>query len=632
MIAAKNILKEYWNYDTFRAPQEEIITAVLQQKDVIALLPTGGGKSICFQVPALAKDGVCLVISPLIALMQDQVANLKKRNIKATLIKSGSSQDDIITLFDNIKFGNYKFLYISPERLQTLLIQQKIKELNVSFVAVDEAHCISEWGHDFRPTYRNIKILRELIPDVNFITLTATANEKVLNDISKNLELKNPKIFRKSFFRENLAYQIFNIEDKLLRLIQIFTKTKSPAIVYVSSRKKTQEIANFLNANNFKSSFYHAGLSAKEKQIAYQNWMSETTKIIVATNAFGMGIDKPNVGVVIHFDLPFSLENYIQESGRAGRNEKKSFAVLLKNENDIALHKEQLKKGLPTIEEVKEIHRKLYQYFRIAKGEILEELFQFQLSEFCKKYHFSQRKVEAVLKILSNNGILEITNTFNQKSTIIFNTSSKNVLSYAINNIYTEKFINSLLRTYTGLFKQEVKVNEFLLAKKNNCTSQQVIGNLKRLHEDKILIYKRVKTDAEIKFLVPREDDRTINLCSKEIVQFLKQKQKKSDDFLAYIQNKNTCRSIQILAYFDEISKIKCGICEVCLSEKRIKTDDLSSLIISILKEKTSLTSQEINQHLRANEKDILIHLRTLLSDNKIQINHQNKYQIKTFD
>lgn len=629
MISPKNILKEYWNYTTFREPQEQIIQAVLEQKDTIALLPTGGGKSICFQVPALVKEGVCIVISPLIALMQDQVENLKKRNIKATLIKSGTNQDDMIALFDNIKFGDYKFLYISPERLQSPFIQQKIKELNISFVAIDEAHCISEWGHDFRPSYRNIKILKELIPTVNFIALTATANERVLNDIAKNLDLKNPAIFKKSFYRENLAYQIFNVEDKLLRLMQIFTKTKTPAIVYVSSRKRTEEIARFLTANNFKSSFYHGGLAAKEKQNAYQSWMTEKTKIMVATNAFGMGIDKPNVGVVIHFDLPFSIENYIQESGRAGRNEKKSFAVLLKNENDILKYKELLKKGLPTILEVKEIHRKLYQYFRISTGEISEELFQFQLSEFSKKYEFSQKKVEAVLKILANNSIIEITNTFHQKSTIIFNTSSKNVISYAINNIDTNSFIDSLLRTYTGLLKQEVKIDEYLLAKKNQTTSRHIITNLQRLHEDKILEYRRVKTDSEIQFLVPREDDRTINRFSKEIVQFLKQKEKKSEDFLAYISNQKVCRSIQILDYFDEKSTQKCGICDVCLSEKRVKKEDLSLHILSLLKQKTSLTSQEIKQQLQVNEKDVLIHLRTLLSENKVQINHQNKYQIK---
>jgi ATP-dependent DNA helicase RecQ len=629
MISAKEILKEYWGFSSFRIPQEEIIEAVLQQKDVITLLPTGGGKSICFQVPALVKEGVCLVISPLIALMQDQVENLKNRNVKATTIKAGSSQNDIITLFDNIKFGNIKFLYISPERLQSTFIQQKIKELNVSLVAIDEAHCISEWGHDFRPSYRNIKVLKEIIPDVNFIALTATANKKVLEDISTNLELKNPEVFKKSFARENLAYQVFSVEDKLLRLEQIFAKTKSPAIIYVNSRKKTVELANFLNARNFKSSFYHGGLSVKEKQISFDNWMTEKTPIMISTNAFGMGIDKSNVGIVVHFDVPFSIENYIQESGRAGRNEKKSFAVLLKNENDIAIYKEQVKKGLPSLLEIKEVHRKLYQYFRISNGEISENSYSFNLLEFSEIYKFTPVKVDAILKILSNNGVFELTNTYNQKSTVIFNSSSRNVISHTIRNIYTKKFIDTLLRTYAGLFEQEVKVDEFLLAKKNNITSKQVIANLERLQQEEILTYNSVKTDTEIRFLVPREDDKTINRFSKEISQFLKQKEKKSADFLAYITNNKVCRSIQILDYFDEVSTKNCGICDVCLSKKRDTKKDISFEILSILKEKKEVTSQEINQHLKANEKDILIHLQQLLAQGQIQINHQNKYQLK---
>jgi ATP-dependent DNA helicase RecQ len=629
MISAKEILKEYWGFSSFRILQEEIIEAVLQQKDVITLLPTGGGKSICFQVPALVKEGVCLVISPLIALMQDQVENLKNRNINATTIKAGSSQNEIITLFDNIKFGNIKFLYISPERLQSTFIQQKIKEINVSFVAIDEAHCISEWGHDFRPSYRNIKILKEIIPTVNFIALTATANKKVLEDISYNLELKNPEIFKKSFARKNLAYQVFSVEDKLLRLEQIFSKTISPAIIYVNSRKKTVELANFLNARNFKSSFYHGGLSVKEKQNSFDNWMSEKTPIMISTNAFGMGIDKSNVGIVVHFDVPFSIENYIQESGRAGRNEKKSFAVLLKNENDIAIYKEQVKKRLPSLLEVKEVHRKLYQYFRISNGEISENSYSFNLLEFSEIYKFTSVKVDAILKILSNNGVFELTNTYNQKSTVIFNSSSRNVISYTARNIYTRKFIETLLRTYTGLFKQEVKVDEFLLAKINNITSKQVIANLERLQQEEILTYNNVKTDTEIRFLVPREDDKTINRFSKEISLFLKQKAKKSAEFLAYIKNNDECRSIQILDYFDEISTKNCGVCDVCLSKKRYKKKEIYFEILSILKEKKEVTSQEINQYLQANEKDILIHLQQLLAQDKIKINHQNKYQLK---
>jgi ATP-dependent DNA helicase RecQ len=628
MISPKEILKEYWGYSEFRTQQEEIITAVLEQKDVIALLPTGGGKSICFQVPAMAKEGVCLVISPLIALMQDQVESLTKKGIKATSIKSGSTQDEIITLFDNIKFGRIKFLYISPERLQSFFIQQKIKELNINLIAIDEAHCISEWGHDFRPSYRNIKILRELKSDVPFIALTATANEKVLNDIATNLALKEHIVFKKSFFRENLAYQIFTIEDKLQRLLQIFTKTKTPAIVYVNSRKKTAQIAAFLNANNFKSSFYNGGLSSVEKNISFNNWMTEKTPIMVATNAFGMGIDKANVGLVIHLDLPSSIENYVQETGRAGRNSKKSFAVLLFNKSDVLLFKDRLEKTLLSITEIKEIHRKLYQYFRISLGELSEETFSFNLLEFSKKYKFSVLKVDTALKILSNNGIIEISNEYNKKSTLLFIVPSKTVLNYLDQNPIIKKFTNSILRTYAGLFEQEVKIDEFFIAKKTSLTTSLVLSNLERLQNDGIIEYKPVKNEAEFTFLLPREDDYTINRYSREMKQFVSQKKKKSDDLIAFVNNNTICRSIQVLSYFDEIKTGKCGICDVCISENRKSTKNLASEIIQLLKHKQVLSSSEISNALVANEKDILIHLRQLLTDDTIKINHQNKYQL----
>ena len=625
----EEILKKYWGYHSFRAPQREIIDAVLQQKDAVALLPTGGGKSICFQIPALMNDGVCIVISPLIALMEDQVASLNKKNIKAVSIKSGSSRDEIVRLFDALKFGDYKFLYLSPERLQSQLIQHKIKELKISLVAVDEAHCISEWGQDFRPSYRTISKIKEFLNDVSIIALTATANQRVLNDICENLKLIEPQIFRKSFYKKNLAYQIYDVENKLIRLKQIVTKTKTPAIVYVNSRKKTKEIASFLNANKFYSSYYHGGLTAKEKESSFKKWMNESTPIMVATNAFGMGINKANVGVVIHFDLPFSIENYIQESGRAGRDEKKSFAVLLKNEHDIIQYKLQLKKNTPSLKEIKEVHRKLYQYFRISLGEKREEFFSFNLLEFSKIYQFPTQKVVLILKILSNNGVIELINTYQQKSTLLFKTNSKNVISYTIRNIYDKKFINSLLRTYSGLFEQKVDIDEFLIAKKNNTTSLAVKEKLLRLEKDNLVEYKQVETDMEIQFLVPREDDKTIHRISKNISTFLAQKIKKSEEFLGYISNNTRCRSLQILDYFEEKSTQRCSICDVCISEKKDVKINISLKIIALLSKTESLNSQEINQKLNANEKDILIHLRTLISEDKIKINHQNKYQLK---
>ena len=628
MISAEEILKQYWGYSDFRTPQKEIINAVLNQKKVVALLPTGAGKSICYQVPALLSEGICLVISPLLALMQDQVEHLQKKKIKATYIKPNSTVTEIVALFDNFKFGNYKFLYISPERLQSSLIQEKLKELQISLIAIDEAHCISEWGHDFRPSYREIKKILDQHPQANTIALTATANEQVLKDICNNLCLTKPELFKKSFAKENLAYQVFDVEDKLTLLLQIFSKTKTPAIVYVNSRKKTQDLSNFLNANTFKSSFYHGKLPLDEKQKSFENWMTEQTPIMVATNAFGMGIDKQNVGIVVHFDLPLSIENYIQESGRAGRNSKKSFAVLLKNKNDIELLKERQKKTIPTLSEIKQIHQKLYQYFAIAKGEFLEKSFPFHLSEFSKKYNFNSNKVEFILTILANNSILSFNSTYQKKSTIKFVVDSKKAISYAINNIYINNFINSLLRTYTGLHKQEVKVDEFLLAKKNNTTSSQIISYLQQLRKDGIIEYNAVIADSEIQFLVPREDDKTINRHQKEIVQFIKQKQKKLSDFLSYVENKNVCRSIQILDYFDEISTSNCGICEVCLSKKKPKKIDISSQILNLLKNNKELSSIEIMHQLDSNKNEVLIHLRALIAANTICITAQNNYQL----
>jgi ATP-dependent DNA helicase RecQ len=562
--------------------------------------------------------------------MQDQVENLNKRGIKAIHIPSGKSQDELITLFDNIKFGGFKFLYISPERLQSYFVQQKIKELAINLIAIDEAHCISEWGHDFRPSYRNIRILKELKPNVNFIALTATANKKVIRDITKNLDLKEPKVFRKSFLRKNLAYQIFTIEDKLQRLIQIFTKTKKPAIVYVNSRKKTEQIATFLNSKNFKSSFYHGGMSSIEKNISFENWMTEKTPIIVATNAFGMGIDKANVGLVIHLDLPSSIENYVQETGRAGRDQKKSFAVLLFNKNDTLLFKERLEKTQLTLKDIKEILKKLYQNFTISLGEFNENPHPFNLLEFSEKYNFSVSKVDTAIKMLSNSGILEINNHYNKKSTLRFIVSSKTVLNYLNQNTIIKKFTNSILRSYAGLFEQEVKIDEFYIAKKNGITTKQVASNLAYLQNDNIIEYAPVKNKVDLLFLLPREDDYTVNRFSKELKQFIIQKKKKSDSLIAFLNNDKICRSIQVLNYFDEFKTKKCGICDVCISENSKPNPNLSLEIIHLLKVKKSLSSSEISDSLIANEREILIHLRQLLSDDKIQINHLNKYQINS--
>ena len=628
MSTSIEILKEYWGHPKFRPLQKEIIAAVLAKKNIVTLLPTGGGKSICFQVPALLEKGVCIVISPLIALMQDQVNSLQEKGIKAMSIPAKSTQDDIVSLFDNLKFGNFKFLYISPERLQSSLIQQKIKELHVSFIAVDEAHCISEWGHDFRPSYRNINVLKEILPDVKMIALTATANQKVIDDIHNNLGIEDALLFKQTFKRENLAYQIFKVEDKLNRLLEIFKKTKTPAIVYANSRKRTEEISNFLNANNFKSSFYHAGLSSDIKKVTFNNWMSEKKPIVVATNAFGMGIDKANVGVVIHLNIPSSIENYVQEAGRAGRNGKKSFSVVLQNDTDIRLFEEQLEHHLPTIVEIKNVYKKLFQYFQIANGELVETPFQFDVFAFSKKYEFSASKVSTCLKLLNNQEIISIHSDFNKKSVLQFTATSKQVIHFTQRNKKLHHFIAIVLRSYAGLFEQETKIDEYFLAKKAGLTHQMVCAYFTALEKEEILIYKPALSNSEILFLHPREDEKTINRSAKEIEHYLLQKRKKATDIIRFIKNDSMCRSIQILRYFDELKTIPCGICDVCLSKKK-SPNSLKTMILELLSQNTSLSSLEICHRIDANEKHILIHLQALVLEDTLAINNQNKFYLK---
>ncbi len=627
MSHALEILKKYWNHNSFREPQEKIINTVLENNNTIVLLPTGGGKSICFQIPALLKDGICIVISPLIALMQDQVDNLNSKGIKAVAITSGTSQDDLITLFDNIRFGNYTFLYLSPERLQSAFIQEKIAQLTVNLIAIDEAHCISEWGHDFRPSYRNIKVLKELKPTTPIIALTATATNEVLKDIASSLEIEDAIVFKKSFYRNNLAYQIFTLEDKLGRLLQICSKAKAPVIIYVSSRNKTKEIAAFLNANNFKASYYHGGLTSIVKQEVFDNWISEKTPIIVATNAFGMGIDKDNVKVVVHLDLPNSIENYIQEAGRAGRNGNKAFSAVLVHKNDIRLFKERIENTFPTITEIKHIYKSLCLNFQIAKGELIEESFEFNLLAFSERYKTPVNKVVTTLNLLEANGIMQVSDGYNKKSTVQFLSSSKQILNYSKSESKSSKVIQLLLRSYGGIFEQETKINEFWLAKKSNLLSKQVVEILSKLNSEELLEYKKATDNAELYFLVPREDDKTINSISKNIQKYIKQKIKKATDLVAFIENDTLCRNIQLLDYFNEKHLSECEICDVCLSNK-VSFQDISSEVINYLTSKKLATSKEICQHISSKEDNVLVNLQHLLSEEKISINNFNQYYI----
>ena len=628
MIQPKVILQKYWGHSSFRNLQEEIIKDVISDKDVVALLPTGAGKSLCYQIPALVKKGICLVVSPLVSLMKDQIDQLDKKGIKALTIKSNSSVDEIVTLFDNLKFGNYKFLYLSPERLNSDFILNKLKQIHINLIAVDEAHCISEWGQDFRPSYRLIHKIREIHPSVNIIALTATATKKVTNDVVENLNLRKASIFKKSFFRENLAYQVIYNENKIGKLEKIFKKNPFPTIIYVGSRKKTEDLSNLINSKGYSSTFYHGGMSSNDKSKAFDSWMNEENLIMVATNAFGMGIDKSNVKIVVHLDLPSSIENYIQEAGRAGRNGEKSFSVILQNENDIDLFKKKKLNSYPTIKEIKIVHQKLYQYFQIAKGELKEETLNFNFLKFCETYNFNYKKTATIFKILVNHSIIEVNPNYNKKSTIIFKITSRNLTKQQFNKVITKKLLDFILRGYGGVFHKEVKINEFDIAKSLQVNSSTVREELKALNTLDIIEYKEANTCEELKFLLPREDDNSINRISHSIETFINQQIQKSKDLLYFIKNNTTCRNIQLSHYFDEEQVSKCNICDVCISEKKHNSSNLEKDIFELFSDKKEISQEEIIFSLDRDEKAILIHLRYLLSKNKIGITNNNKFFI----
>ena len=628
MTSPAQILQKYWGYSSFRDSQEDIIEAVLNKRDVVTILPTGGGKSLCYQVPGLILEGVCLVISPLISLMNDQTEQLRNNGIKALTIKSKATTDEIVSLFDNLKFGKYKFLYLSPERLQSDLVIQKIKEININLIAVDEAHCISEWGHDFRPSYRLIYKVRDVLPTINMIALTATATKKVVDDIIENLNLSKTSIFKKSFYRNNLAYQIIKNENKLGKLEQIFKKNPFPTIIYVNSRKKTEDISNFINAKGYLSTFYHGGMTNESKTIAFDSWMNEDRLIMVATNAFGMGIDKPNVKVVIHLDLPASIENYVQEAGRAGRNGEKSFSVVLQNENDINSFKKNTLETIPTINEIKNVHRKLYQYFHIALGELPEVSFDFNFLKFCQTYKLSHKKTTTIFQILKKNSIIEINSKFSQKSTVIFIISSKQLIRQTFNNKLTRKLIDFILRSHGGVFQKEVKINEFDIAKRMQINSLTVKELLNKLDHLNIIDYKEASSNEDFTFLTPREDDKTINRISRSIEKYLNQQQKKSKELIYFIRNNTTCRYIQLSRYFNEKKVSKCTLCDVCISDKKNSSNRIEKDIKELFKDRKEISQDEIIFSLEHDEKAILIHLRNLLSKDKIGLTANNKFFI----
>lgn len=629
MTASLQILQKYWKHDTFRAPQEEIINTVLAGNDTFALLPTSGGKSVCFQVPAMVLEGICIVVSPLIALIKDQVQNLQKKNIKAIALLGGISQNEIIELLDNCQFGDYKFLYLSPERLQQDWIIDRLKQLPVNLIAVDEAHCISQWGHDFRPSYLKIGQLKTHFPKVPFLALTASATNRVEKDIINNLKLENPKIFRKSFARDNLAFHVIKTEDKFYKINQILKKNTQPSIIYVRNRKACVENTNKLTALGISSTYFHGGLSSKEKETNMSLWMQNKVQVIVATNAFGMGIDKPDVKTVIHIQLPENLENYYQEAGRAGRNNQKAFGILLISPGDIKTAKQQFLSVLPDKHFLKDTYIKLNNYFQIAYGEGFGEQFSFNLNHFCTQYRFPVLKTYNALQFLDRQGIITLQNEFSEKVNLQFITPSKEILRYMSLNPHNEEIVTTILKTYSGIFELETQINTTLVAKKAKSTEENVLKVITHLHENNYINLHIQNNDSSITFNEAREDVLTINRVAK----FLENQNELKTDQLRQVVNyasTDKCKSKLLLEYFDEKNIKNCGICSFCITKNKDKKTyiELIEKILQLLKN-TNLTSREIENQLSITSEDTIFAIQTLLENDKIAINSYNQYYLK---
>ncbi|MEC8853577.1 MAG: ATP-dependent DNA helicase RecQ, partial [Bacteroidota bacterium] len=517
MFDAKQILIKYWGHTHFRPLQEEIIQSALGGKDTLALLPTGGGKSICFQIPSLMQDGICIVISPLIALMKDQVQHLKSKGIKSVAITSGLSKDEADVALGNCIYGNYKFLYLSPERLQSKIVQERIRQMDVNLITVDEAHCIAEWGYDFRPSYLHIAEIREVIPNAPILALTATATSDIIDDIQEKLLFKEKHLLQSSFVRENLSYVVINVKDKKTKLLKILNHFKSSAIVYASSRKETKEITIFLRNNSISSDYYHGGLDMEIRNQKQEKWTNGQIRVMVATNAFGMGIDKDAVRIVIHMNTPTSLEAYFQEAGRAGREGKLAYAILISNKSDRIDLSKFIFSQFPSVQEIRKCYQKIADYFHIAVDTAEGDSFEFDINDFCERYHFKTYKTYNILKYLEKEEFIKLTDSVYSPSKLHFTVDNTELYRFQIANMHYDSFIKLLLRSYSGLFENYVTINEQTLASRYNSTSTKVLDMLEKLQQLEILKYVPRTNTPKLVFTKNRAESSSIRISEEKL-------------------------------------------------------------------------------------------------------------------
>ena len=570
MFSAKEMLIKYWGHTHFRPMQYEIIQSILAGKDTLALLPTNGGKSICFQIPSLMQDGICIVISPLIALMKDQVQYLKSKGIKSLTLTSGLFKDEVFVALNNCIYGNYKFLYISPERLKDKLIQEKIKHMNVNLIAVDEAHCISEWGFDFRPSYLHIAKIRDIIPDVPILALTATATADIIDDIQKKLLFKGKHLLRSSFVRDNLSYVVINQENKKLKLLKILKHFLNSAIVYTNTRKETKDVTQFLRKNHISSDYYHGGLDISEREQKQEKWSKNQIRVMVATNAFGMGIDKENVRVVIHMSTPSSLETYFQEAGRAGRDNKLAYAIMLTKKSDIINLKYLVKSQFPSVEEIRDCYQNIANYYHIAINTSVGKSFEFDINNFCDRYKIQTYKTYYILKYLEKEEYIKLTDAFHSPSKIHFIIHNNELYSFQVANEHFDPLIKLILRSYSGIFENYVTINELTLSKRLNTNSSQIVSYLEKLQQLNILKYIPETNSPRIIFTKNRIDASSIHISKDSLEKRKQTKMRKINTVVDYINNTDDCRTKQLLKYFGEQSNYRCNKCDVCIERNKL--------------------------------------------------------------
>lgn len=619
----RSILTQYWGYPSFRPLQEEIVDSVMDGKDTLALLPTGGGKSICFQVPAMAMEGLCLVITPLIALMKDQVAHLVEKGIPAAAIYSGMHPDELELAYNQAVYGRLKFLYVSPERLQTNTFIEALKRMKVCLLAVDESHCISQWGYDFRPPYLKIAEIRPYIPKTPVLALTATATAKVVDDIRFRLGFKQKNVFQSSFERKNLTYNVFHEADKYGVLYRkLNAMTEGSAIVYVRNRKRTQVIADWLISVGIPATFYHAGLDTKTRDERQDLWMKGRVKVIAATNAFGMGIDKPDVRLVIHMDLPDSIEAYFQEAGRAGRDLKPSEAYLLVSPADVKKLQENLTQSFPELDRIKLIYNALGNYFNIPVGAGENVSYPFIIGDFANRYGFSVVEVYHALKILEKEGFLILSDSFDEPSKVMIKASRDDIYGFQVNNPQYGELIKCMLRSLPGVLTDFVKINEEVLAKKTGLGVDKVVDQLKKLESYHFLSYAPRNDKPQVLFLSEFVDTKHFGLSKENYFDRKKDAEERVKAVIDFVNNDEECRSVQLLRYFNEKSKRACGNCDVCRKKRSglVSYNSIEERLESVVSETPLSMGEVISQCKEYKEENVLDAIRFLVDNGVLQL------------